>query len=98
MKLENGYYITAEIKVKDSAKIEFVKKELQILQRLTLEEVGCNFFSIQQDNSVPTRFIMWERFDDEDSFKDHFKYEHTKRYASLDLTEIIQYFQTNIIN
>lgn len=40
---------------------------------------------------------MWERFDDEDSFKKHFEYEHTKKYVSLDLTEVVQYFQTNIL-
>lgn len=97
MKLEKGYYITAEIKVKDNTQIELVKSELQILQKLTLEEAGCNFFSIQQDNSVSTRFIMWERFDDEDSFKKHFEYEHTQKYVSLDLTEVVQYFQTNIL-
>jgi quinol monooxygenase YgiN len=96
MKLEKGYYITAEIKAKDNTQSELVKSELQILQKYTLEEVGCSFFSIQQDNSVPTRFIMWERFDDEDSFKKHFEYEHTKRYLSLDLTEVVQYFQTNL--
>lgn len=95
--MKKGYFITAELKVKDITKIEAVKTELLKLQKKTLKEQGCDFFSIHQDNSEPTRFIMWERFNDENSFKQHFEYQHTKEYVQQGLTEVVQYFQTDLI-
>lgn len=95
--MEKGYFITAEIKVIDSTKIELTKAELKKLRKKTLKEAGCSFFSIQQDEKEPTRFIMWERFDNETEFKKHFEYEHTKKYVAKNLTKVVQYFQTDII-
>lgn len=95
--MKKGYFITAEIRVKEYSKIELAKKELQKLQEMTLTEPGCDFFSIQQDNNEPTRFIMWERFNDEKEFKKHFELKHTKEFIEKDLTEVVQYFQTDII-
>ena len=96
--MKNGFFITAEIKVKDYSKIELAKKELLKLQQETLTEPGCDFFSIQQDNNEPSRFIMWERFNNENAFQKHFELKHTKDFVSKDLTEIVQYFQTNVID
>lgn len=95
--MKSGYFITAEIKVKDASKIELAKKELEKLRVKTLTESGCDFFSIQQDTKEPTRFIMWERFENETEFKKHFEFQHTKKYVEQDLTEVVQYFQTDIL-
>lgn len=97
-KLNSGYFITAEIKVKEGLDIEKAKKELAKLQELTLTEEGCDFFLIKQNSEKPAHFIMWERFENEQAFKKHFEYEHTKEYTKKNLTEVVQYFKTNIFN
>ncbi|NOK63435.1 MAG: carboxymuconolactone decarboxylase [Chloroflexi bacterium AL-W] len=62
----------------------------------TLQEPGCSLFTLHHDTSIPTRFVLWERFDDEAAYTQHFEEAHTKAYLELDLTEVVQHFQTNI--
>lgn len=97
MEFIKGYYVTAEIHVKDENKIEKTKKELNILQEKTVEEKGCTLFKVHQSNTDESTFILWERYENEASFKIHFEYEHTKNYASQDLTEVVKFHQTDII-
>ena len=94
--LTPGYYITAELKVKDSGKVSVAKAALSILCAKTITEVGCSLFALHQDLAEPTRFLLWERFDDVSAFKKHFEMEYTKAYVELDLTEVVQFFQTNL--
>jgi 4-carboxymuconolactone decarboxylase len=94
----SGYYITAELKVKDSSLVEEAKEALIELCTKTLTEPGCSIFQLHHDASTPTRFLLWERFDDETAFKRHFEEPHTKSYIARDLTEVVQYFQTNVIS
>ena len=97
MTFDSGYYITAELRVKNEEQISEAKSALLTLCALTLTESGCSLFQLHQDNSDSRRFLLWERFEDEAAFKQHFEEPHTKHYMSLDLTEVIQYFQTDIV-
>ncbi|MBM5573179.1 putative quinol monooxygenase [Deefgea sp. CFH1-16] len=90
-----GYYITAELRVKDSNQIQITKHALMTLCEKTLTEPGCSMFTLHHDPSTPTRFLLWERFDDEAAFKAHFAMPHTLEYVAQDLTEVVQFFQTN---
>ncbi|MEX0448075.1 putative quinol monooxygenase [Xenorhabdus sp. SGI246] len=72
-------------------------KELKILQEKTLSEPGCEIFFIQQSNKTPNTFIMWEKFISQEALKQHFEYDHTKNYLSLDLTEVVQVFTADTI-
>ena len=96
MQFAPGYYITAELKVKDESRIQEAKESLLLLCKATLTEPGCMLFTLHYDPKVPTRFLLWERFDDEAAFKMHFEASHTKEYLAKDLTEVVQYFQTDI--
>ena len=97
MELLKGYFVTAEIHVKNENNIDLAKEQLKKLRKETLKEEGCTIFSIHQSNENPDIFIMWERFENESAYKKHFEYEHTKKYISLNLTEVIQFFQTDLI-
>ncbi|MEO8387983.1 antibiotic biosynthesis monooxygenase [Polaromonas sp.] len=91
-----GYYITAELKVKDASKADVAKAALSVLCQRTLTESGCTIFTLHQDPNQPARFLLWERFDDEAAFRVHFESPHTKEYVERDLTEVVQYFQTEL--
>ncbi|OTA18480.1 hypothetical protein Xvie_00307 [Xenorhabdus vietnamensis] len=93
----NGYFVTAEIRANGNVDLDIVVKELKTLQQKTRLESGCEIFSIQQSRENPRSFIMWEKFIDHDSLKKHFEYEHTKYYLSLNLTDIVRVFTTDII-
>lgn len=95
---KNGYFITAELKVKEQSRVSEAKSALKVLCDKTLEEQGCSLFTLHQCSSSEDRFILWERFDDEVAFKQHFEEQHTKDYVDLDLTEVVQYFQTDVIS
>lgn len=94
--LTPGYYITAELKVKDSSNASVAKAALTTLCEKTITEDGCSLFALHQDLTEPTRFLLWERFDNESAFKKHFEEEYTKAYIELDLTEVVQLFQTSL--
>jgi 4-carboxymuconolactone decarboxylase len=97
MQFFRGYCITAELKVKNEDRIQEAKESLTYLCKKTLEEPGCTVFVLHHDAKQPTRFLLWECFDDEAAFKLHFEASHTKEYISKDLTEVVQYFQTDIV-
>lgn len=97
MELKNGYFVTAEIRTKREGDAEIAKIELRRLEEATGKEPGCTIFAIHQNNNDPRSFILWERFEDESAYKKHFEYQHTKDYFRLDLTEVVQYYQTDPI-
>jgi 4-carboxymuconolactone decarboxylase len=95
--LQPGFYITAELRVKDERKVEEAKSALTALCQETEREPGCSLFTLHQCSEEKGRFLLWERFDDEAAFKQHFEEPHTKDYLAKDLTEIIQVFKSNLV-
>lgn len=96
MEIKKGYYNTAILLVKDKNKIETTKIELKRLQEETLNEEGCSIFSVQQSKDDSSIFLLWERFENENAFQLHFKFEHTKNFMKLDLTEVTHFYQTDL--
>ncbi len=95
---EQGYFVTAELRVKNQQRIAEAKSALVALCEKTLAEPGCSLFTLHQCAENEGRFILWERFEDEAAFKQHFLEPHTKEYMALDLTEVVQYFQSDVVN
>lgn len=93
----SGYYITAELRVKEPAKADQAKIALAVLAQKTLQEAGCSIFTVHQDVSEPSRFLLWERFDDEAAFKQHFEEVHTQDYLKLELTDVVQYWVSDVV-
>ncbi len=96
--LEQGYFITAELRVKNQHRIAEAKSALVTLCEKTLAEPGCSLFTLHQCSENEDRFILWERFENEAAFRQHFLEAHTKEYMALDLTEVVQYFHSDIVN
>ncbi|WP_448550172.1 putative quinol monooxygenase [Thalassotalea fusca] len=95
---EKGYFITAELKVKNTEMVAEAESALKILCEKTLKEPGCSLFTLHHCSENKDRFILWERFENEAAFKQHFLEQHTKEYVDLDLTEIVQYFQSDVVS
>ncbi len=95
--LEQGYFITAELRVKNPENVEHTKSQLTLLCQKTIEEPGCTLFSLHQCKSEPTRLLLWERFNSEEDYKIHFQQPHTLQYLAQDLTEIEQFFASLIV-
>lgn len=93
----SGYYITAELRVKDNNRLEEAKTELNKLCKASVEEPGCTIFEAHQDNGQETTFLLWERFENEQAFKDHFEESHTKQFVEKELTEVVKFYQSDII-
>ena len=94
---EPGYYVTAELRLKDASRLETARQGLAELAEWTLTEPGCTIFVVHHDAAAPTRFVLWERFDDEAAFKRHLEGAHTQEFAALDLVEVAQYYVTNTV-
>ncbi|MDN3578734.1 putative quinol monooxygenase [Chitinimonas viridis] len=94
---KSGYYITAELRLKHPGKLDEAKAALALLCQQSITEPGCSLFTAHHDAGQPNRFVLWERFDDEAAFKTHFDAPHTQHYIAQDLTEVVQYFQTDTL-
>ncbi|NHB59422.1 carboxymuconolactone decarboxylase [Acinetobacter sp. 194] len=95
--LKSGFYITAELKITNSNKISETVQCLKKLCEQTVLESGCTLFQLHQCLNDPTRLLLWERYNTEADYNYHFEQGYTKAYLSLNLTEVIQCFKSNII-
>ena len=94
----SGFYVTAELKIKDRNKILEARIALEALCKSTLQqEAQCTLFQLHQCQQDHTRLILWERFDSEQAYLAHFKQRHTLEYLSKELTEVLQHFITDIV-
>jgi quinol monooxygenase YgiN len=84
----SGYYMTAELRVKDEQRVQETLDALSKLSATTRSEPGCRLFMLHQDLSDPQRLFLWERWDDEAALKQHLTAPHTQAYFALDLTEV----------
>ena len=84
----SGYYMTAELRVKDEKRVQQTLEALSTLSAITRTEPGCRLFMLHQDLSDPQRLFLWERWDDEAALKKHLAAAHTQAYFALDLTEV----------
>lgn len=96
--LKKGYCVTAELRVKDQGRIHEAREALKKLCADTVQEPGCSLFCLHQCSEDSARFLLWEQFDDEDAFKQHFAQPHTKSYIERGLTDVVQYFHTDIVS
>lgn len=95
--LTSGFYITAELKITNPNKIDETKQLLRNLCKQTIQESGCTLFQLHHCLEEPTRLLLWERYDSEEDYNYHFEQDYTKEYLALQLTEVIQYFKSNVV-
>lgn len=95
--LKSGFYVTAELKIINPEKIDETLKSLNKLCEQTMQESGCTLFQLHQCLDEPTKLLLWERYATENDYHSHFEQLHTKLYLALNLTEIVQYFKSNIV-
>jgi quinol monooxygenase YgiN len=94
----SGYFITAELRTKHLDQLAETRSALVELCTKSEQETGCTLFQLHEDSQTPGRFLLWERFDNKAAFDQHFIEEHTKEYVARNLTEVVRYFQTDVVN
>lgn len=97
VQLSKGYYITAELRIIDPETTKRTKAELLNLCEQTRKEPGCSLFQLHECPDDPLRLLLWERFDDEAAYHQHFAESHTLVYKNLNLTKVIQFFASNVL-
>jgi quinol monooxygenase YgiN/predicted enzyme related to lactoylglutathione lyase len=96
-KVEQNFYSTGILKIKDPTKIDFAVSQLINLRNQTLVENGNISFSIKQVKNDPSKIILWECFENEQSFNDHLNSKHLQDFIKLDLFELENGYITNDI-
>lgn len=95
--LDENFFTTAILKIKDSNTCEIGKSALIQLQKNTLAEVGNILFTIQQSVENECEFIVWECFKNKSEFLNHLKSNHLKAFLKLDLFEFVKGYETKVI-
>lgn len=95
--LTSGFYITAELKITNQNKIDETIQALKKLCKQTISESGCTLFQLHYCLDQPTRLLLWERYNTESDYQYHFEQAYTKAYLALNLTEVVQYFKSDIL-
>jgi len=78
----------AYIRAKPKSKI-ILKQALLDLERATLLEPGCVFFSFYQSLSDVESFVLIESFADHQALEKHMQLPHTVQFFGLDLVQRI---------
>lgn len=84
------YFVTVELKVKDGQSPSVVHEALQKLAAAAKQQPHCSLFMVHQDSVDPQRFVLWEGFQDEESFKQHGAAPHSQHFAALGLVEPVR--------
>ena len=93
----SGHYVTCELKVINATRCAAASSALTELSETTLKnETGCTIYTVQQDKSDPTRFVVWERFDDEAAFKRHLEQPYVKTFLASNVVELKRIFVTDL--
>ncbi|ABC30964.1 uncharacterized conserved protein [Hahella chejuensis KCTC 2396] len=82
------HHLTAHIRATEGSDPDLVHRELAQLQADTQTEPGCLTFQVFQDAADPTHFVLWEAWTSPGALDQHFAYEHTQRYMTLNLTQV----------
>ena len=96
-KVEQKFYSTGFLIIKDLTKIDFAISQLINLRNQTLVENGNISFDIKQVKNDPSKIILWECFKNEQSFYDHLNSKHLQEFIKLDLVELENGYITNNI-
>jgi quinol monooxygenase YgiN len=67
------------------------------MRNQTVLEGGNVSFDINQSKDDPTKIVLWERFKNEQAFKDHLNSKHLQDFIKLDLVELENAYLTNNI-
>ena len=93
----SGHYVTCEFKVINASPCAAASSVLvELSETILRNEPGCTIYTVQQDKSDPTRFVVWERFDDEAAFKHHLEQPYVKTFLASNVVELIRIFVTDI--
>jgi quinol monooxygenase YgiN/predicted enzyme related to lactoylglutathione lyase len=95
--VNENFYTTGILKLKDPKTIEKAKKALLELQKHTLNEKGNLIYTIQQCKENPNEFIIWESFVSQNDFFSHLNSAHLKIFLELDLFQFIKGYETKVI-
>ncbi|WP_262021791.1 putative quinol monooxygenase [Vibrio quintilis] len=97
--LTPGYYVTAEIRMKDPNRADAAKAALiRLCEQTRKEEAGCTLFELHTCPDDPVKLILWERFNSEADFHLHHQAPHTLAYLAQDFTEIVQIHVSDVLN
>ena len=95
--IDEPFYTTAILKIKEETTIQNGKKALLELQKHTLTEVGNTLFTIQQSVENNNEFIVWESFVSKTEFINHLNSKHLKEFLALNLFEFVKGYETKLI-
>ncbi|AZP10884.1 putative quinol monooxygenase [Undibacterium parvum] len=85
----SGYYMTAELRIKDETRVDETLAALLKLASITRTEPGCRLFMLHQDVIDKQHLFLWEGWDNESALATHLAAPHTQTYFALDLTEVL---------
>lgn len=93
----SGYYVTVELHAKPGRDPVEVREALAELCRQSMNEPGCSIFALHQDAQDPACFVLWERFEDIESFKAHNAEPHTKAFSALALVDPVRAIKSSVV-
>jgi autoinducer 2-degrading protein len=76
------FVILAQVQVPEERIEAFITASLDDAQHSVADEPGCSRFDVSQDQSDPTKFWLYEVYDDQAAFDHHLTTPHYHRWSS----------------
>ena len=90
-----GYFVTAKVLINPQWSAEEGKRALEeYCQVMQQQEAGCSYALALQDNAQPRCFILWERYDSQADYHQHFKQPHTCAFIKNSWISLVEVFET----
>jgi quinol monooxygenase YgiN len=75
-----SHVITVELRIDPAHADAFEQAVCDNARASLANEAGCRVFDVCRDGAAPTRFFLYEWYDDEAAFKAHLASDHFERF------------------
>lgn len=90
-----GHFVTAKVLINPQWSVEEGKRALEeYCQVMQQREAGCSCALALQDNTQPRCFILWEHYESQADYQQHFMQPHTCAFIKASWVSLVEVFET----
>ncbi|MBS0847363.1 antibiotic biosynthesis monooxygenase [Citrobacter sp. JGM124] len=91
-----GHFITAKVLIDPQWSVAEGRQALDDYCQAMRQESGCTLALALQDNSQPRRFILWERYENQEAYQQHFTRSHTAAFIKAGWVSLVDVVETTL--
>ena len=91
-----GHFITAKVLISPQWSVAEGQQALEDYCQSMQQEAGCTLALALRDNNQPRRFILWERYESQEDYQQHFTQPHTRAFIKAGWVSLVEVVETTL--